>query len=112
MLTYADSNQNALSPTAADAQQHAFSRRALGGARVEGAGEADAQQHAFSPTALAAAAAAGVTGAVGAAGVAGVAGGGSRADCAQALALPPGQIVHSDAGAGAVLFFLKGFIEP
>ena len=107
MLTYADSNQNALSPTAADAQQHAFSRRALGGARVEGAGEADAQQHAFSPTALAAAAAASVTGAVGAAGVAGVAGvagGGSRADGAQAPAVAQEHIVHNGAGAGAVFF--------
>ena len=63
---------------------------------------ADAQQHAFSPTALGAAAAAGVAGAAfvtGAVGAAGVAGGGSRADCAQAPAVPPGQIVHSGAGA-------------
>ena len=79
---------------------------------------ADAQQHAFSPTALAAAAAAGGaaaafgTGAVGAAGVAGVAGGGSRADCAQAPAVPHGHIVHSGAGAGAVFIFLNGLIEP
>ena len=113
MLTYADSNQNALSPTAADAQQHAFSRRALSGARVEGTGEADAQQHAFSPTALAAAAAAGVTGAVGAAGVAGVAGGGSRADCAQPPAVAHEHIVHSGAGAGAVfLFSWNRLIQP
>ena len=63
---------------------------------------ADAQQHAFSPTALGAAAAAGVAGAAfvtGAVGAAGVAGGGSRADCAPAPAVPPGQIVHSGAGA-------------
>jgi hypothetical protein len=82
---------------------------------------ADAQQHAFSPTALGAAAAAGVaaavfvTGAVGAAGVAGVAGvagGGSRADRAQAPAVPHGHIVHSGAGAGTVLFFSKRLIEP
>jgi hypothetical protein len=79
---------------------------------------ADAQQHAFSPTALAAAAAAGGaaaafgTGAVGAAGVAGFAGGGSRADCAQAPAVPHGHIVHSCAGARTVLFFSKRLIEP
>ena len=72
---------------------------------------ADAQQHAFSPTALGAAAAAGVAGAAFVTGAVG-ADGGSRADCAQAPAVPAGQIVHSGAGALAVLFLLKGFIEP
>ena len=89
MLTYADSKQNASSPTVADAQQHAFSPTALGAAGVAGA--------AF------------VTGAVG---VAGVAGGGSRAACAQASAVDHGQIVHSGAGAGAVYSFLNRLIEP
>ena len=82
MLTYGGWNQNAFSGTGADAQQHAFSPTALGTAAA--AGVAD--------TAF-------VTGAVGAAGVAGVAGDGSRADCAQAPAVPAGQIVHSGAGA-------------
>ena len=95
MLTCGGWNQNAFSGAAADAQQHAFSPTALGAAAAAGV-----------------AGAAVVTGAVGAAGVAGVAGGRSRADCAQAPAVPPGQIVHIGAGAGAVLFFLKGFIEP
>ena len=95
MLRYGGCYQNAFSGTAGDTQQHAFSPTALGAAAAAGV-----------------AGAAFVTGAVGSAGVAGVAGGGSRADCAQAPAVPPGQIVHSGAGAGAVLFFLKGFIEP
>jgi hypothetical protein len=95
MLTYGGWNQNAFSGTGADAQQHAFSPTALGAAAAAGV-----------------AGAAFVTEAVCAAGVAGVAGDGSRADCAQAPAVAHGQIVHSGAGAGAVLLFLNRLIEP